>query len=665
MIGQHSDSAGAGERTYRWRTLTLNRASRTFQASAVPDAVAVAILLAFSLSLRLATSGLFSLGISTDEYRYSITAQEWIGIASGTSSMSFRDIVVHHPLVPVFAAFGAIVAGIDPLQAGRGLQLMFNAVTVPTVYLLMRCTGLPIGAAFSAAAGLAVMPGFWQASAAFLPDSQLAFTSTLVFLGLVMWLRGVSSGTWLAAAALGVGFLTKEHLPLVIAPALAVLYTASIKCTAACLRVTSMSVVTLGCGLTLAVILSAFGLGVPRAIVLAVIGGSLAEPSILDGLPPLAPSLDESAGGSWIASLSNALRTGSFGLEWFGSAFGVNVVGGAIVAIGLVGSVCLATTVSRHRRLKMSRRTVTMSIAVTVPAVLFLGQIVASAAWDAMLAATVMTLIVLFASLNDSRKSLPHERETNEPSAGGSRLPQAFLASQAVYIATTIGFFALRLEQVSFLPRMFLPIMPSCAVFFGIGCLYIGRSIRALSTRLSPALLVAFGILALGLVVLPGGPITKGITAALAFVAREREFRGYPDDPYYQRVSGGIRVATFRRAEPWLRSNVAPEDRTITSKPYQLSWHGDLGITGFRSIRAWDEIASDRRRYLSDDILRSGNYDWIIDFNQFAVQTESPEGLAFEEDYRWLQLRPYLQEAYAARDDQGRILLYAFRHVSE
>src|SRR5215203_2364445 len=140
MIGQHSDSAGAGERTYRWLALTLNRASRTFQASAVTDAVAVAMLLAFSLSLRLATSGLLSLGISTDEYRYSITAQEWIGIASGTSSMSFRDVLVHHPLVPVFAAFGAIVAGNDPLQAGRGLQLMFNAATVPTLYLLMRCT---------------------------------------------------------------------------------------------------------------------------------------------------------------------------------------------------------------------------------------------------------------------------------------------------------------------------------------------------------------------------------------------------------------------------------------------------------------------------------------------------------------------------------------------
>src|SRR5688572_1957671 len=115
MIGQHSDSAGAGERTYPGLALSPNRASRTFQASAVIDAVAVAMLLAFSLSLRLATSRLFASGISTDEYRYSITAQEWIRIASGTSVMSFRDIVVHHPLVPVFAAFGAIVAGNDPL----------------------------------------------------------------------------------------------------------------------------------------------------------------------------------------------------------------------------------------------------------------------------------------------------------------------------------------------------------------------------------------------------------------------------------------------------------------------------------------------------------------------------------------------------------------------
>jgi hypothetical protein len=149
----------------------------------------------------------------------------------------------------------------------------------------------------------------------------------------------------------------------------------------------------------------------------------------------------------------------------------------------------------------------------------------------------------------------------------------------------------------------------------------------------------------------------------LSMLTRARDFKGYPDDPYYSQVTGGIRVATFRAAEGWLHSNLRAGDTILTSKPYQIAWHGDLGFSGFRQIRVWDEQASDRRQYLSDQVLQDGAYEWIADFNQFVIQTESSEGPAFEEDYRWLQSRPYLREVYTATDPRGRILLYAFRHV--
>jgi hypothetical protein len=154
-------------------------------------------------------------------------------------------------------------------------------------------------------------------------------------------------------------------------------------------------------------------------------------------------------------------------------------------------------------------------------------------------------------------------------------------------------------------------------------------------------------------------------TPTLTTLARGREFRGYPDDRYYATVTGGIRVATFRAAEPWLQSSIGPDDTVITSKPYQVSWHAALGFVGYGNTRVWDERAIDRRRYLSDAVLQGSNYDWIVDFNQFAVQTESPEGPAFDEDYHWLQSRPYLREAYSASDSNGRILLYAFRHARD
>ena len=256
---------------------------------------------------------------------------------------------------------------------------------------------------------------------------------------------------------------------------------------------------------------------------------------------------------------------------------------------------------------------------------------------------------------------------------------------------------------MSFVPRMFLPIMPACALFFGFGCVALARILRPFTRRLSIAMIVALGGTIIGLA-LPGGPIRKTPGVLLAWaggavlhssglgrrlpqtqtmavlvgilvlvvgtptmntIARGREFGGFPDDDYYTSVTGGIRVATFRAAEPWLQANLRPDDVVITSKPYQVSWHAAVGFTGYRAMRVWDELASDRRRYLSDTLLQSASYEWVVDFNQFAVQTDSPEGPAFEEDYRWLQSRSYLREAYAAHDSEGRILLYAFRHVKE
>jgi hypothetical protein len=152
-------------------------------------------------------------------------------------------------------------------------------------------------------------------------------------------------------------------------------------------------------------------------------------------------------------------------------------------------------------------------------------------------------------------------------------------------------------------------------------------------------------------------------TPTFTTIERVRNFKGYPEDRLYQVASGPLRAATFEHAQDWLRAHVLEHHIVVTSKPYPVAWHSQLGFAGFRYERVWDERAADRRRYLSDDVLRGADFDWVIDFNQFAVQTESPEGPAFEEDYRWLQARPYLSEDYTARDQQGRILLYAFRHV--
>ncbi|HEX3245548.1 MAG TPA: glycosyltransferase family 39 protein [Chloroflexota bacterium] len=667
----------------------------------VADAGAIAGVTFIALLARLSTASLLSSGISTDEYRYSIIGQEWLRILSGSSSMTLRSLVVHHPLVPVIAALASALRGGDLLSSGRSVELFLNLATIPTLYLLARTAGLRMAAALTAALGLAVMPGYWDASASFLPDSQLAFLSTMVFLGAALELRGHRWGAALSAVALGCGFLTKEHLPLVLLPSIAALYAVAIGTRLRSVRDVMTSMLLLIVGLIIAVAIGAFGIGIPRAIVLTVMARTEAPQATTDGLPPAAPTLESDTGSSWITSLSSAIVNRDLSLDWFGSALGIQVLGGAIVVLGLFGACILMAAKAEPDQRALPPRWARLTC-LAVPATLFLAQILVSAAVDALLVAAL--LIAMFVGLSSTRLRIrPLERDwpRTDPTAIDGSVFWALLAGLSVYMLASIGFFALKLEQVSFQSRMFLPIMPACALFFGIGCVGVGRILRPFADRLSATMLITIGGIALGLL-LPGGPLRKagalvaacglggalqwsGVgqrlpktqtiamltgliacvlgTPSLTLLARGREFRGFPDDPYYRNITGGIRVAAFRAAEPWLQSNIRPSDTVITSKPYQLSWHAALGFSGYAISRVWDERAVDRRRYLSDAVLQHGEYDWIADFNQFAIQIESPEGPAFEEDYRWLQSRPYLQEAYTGTDPQGRILLYAFKHV--
>jgi 4-amino-4-deoxy-L-arabinose transferase-like glycosyltransferase len=674
------------------------------QGSLISDALAVSFVTIVAVAVRLATAGLYSSGISTDEYRYSVIAQEWIRILAGHSTMTLQELVVHHPLVPVTAAIAGVMSGADYLAAGRAVQLGLNAAVVPLLYFLMRVSGLRTAAAVTGAAGLALMPGFWEASAAFLPDSQLAFFSALTFLGVLLGLRGRWWGHWLAAIALGLGFLTKEHLPLVLLPAIATLLLVALTTGQFRLRELWTALLALATAVIVAALLGWLGIGIPRAIVLTRMSSLGSARVIEDGLPPPAPALESETGSAWISSLATAVVNRDIALDWFADAFGLQILSGAVTALGLVGACVLLAARSSRFKAGSTLPGWVPCACVAVPIVLFTAQIAVRRSAEALL--VTLVLLAAFALLNSGRvKTRPVEKDWPRSNAtpGERAAFWSLLACQSAYVLCTVGFFALRLEEVSFLPRMFLPIMPACALFFGIGCVAVGRVLRPFTERLSAAVIVAVGGAIIGLA-LPGGPVRKGggivaalllavtlqwsgmgrrlphtqtlaaLTAGLTLlvgtpalntIARGREFRGFPEDRYYTAVTGGIRVATFRAAEPWLRTNVRSDEVVITSKPYQVSWHGALGFTGYRASRVWAELAVDRREYLADALLERGNFDWIIDFNQFAVQRDSPEGPLFENDYRWLRARPYLEEAYAIHDAQGRILLYAFRHLRD
>jgi hypothetical protein len=63
------------------------------------------------------------------------------------------------------------------------------------------------------------------------------------------------------------------------------------------------------------------------------------------------------------------------------------------------------------------------------------------------------------------------------------------------------------------------------------------------------------------------------------------------------------------------------------------------------------------------DVLRNpSNVDYVVDFNLDWTRPDSESAQRWYAFYGWLRTRPYLEEAYARRDPNGRVVLYAFRN---
>jgi hypothetical protein len=266
--------------------------------------------------------------------------------------------------------------------------------------------------------------------------------------------------------------------------------------------------------------------------------------------------------------------------------------------------------------------------------------------------------------------------------------------------AATLGFFVLNHVGLSVTTRQFQSLMPAIAIMAGVGVVAVVRAIAALTTR-APFGVVAGALAAAVALAIPGamvrrvallavsaliglashllvkhqeqlrlpilgaGILTLAIvmgTPTLNSLARGLEFQGFPDDRHFREISGGVRVATFRRAEPRLRAAIEPGAVVLTSKPYQVAYHTRLGWPGFMRMRIWSETSESRRLYLSDERLQDGRYDWIVEYNQLVLEPDSDEGEKFEDDFRWLTSRPYLRAELVLHDAEGRLMLYALRH---
>lgn len=632
------------------------------------------------------TFGYFGAGVSTDEYRYAVQAEEWLRIMRRFSTSEMRELVVLYPLVPVVGALGTLVTGADSLRAGQLVQLVCNALSASMTFALARAGGLDRSSGALAGAVMCILPVSWQHSSKYLPDSQAMMFSTITLIGA---LRGVQGHGWswpIAGLGLGMSFLTKVHLAVVLLPPLAVLLVLWIRVRQPLRADVLRACAALALGLGLAVSLSASGLGIPRSIVLTPPYTGDPVTRSTDGLP--GPSFEQ--GGrraleSYTRTIQRPVR-----LEWFEWAFRLSDTSTAVTVFALAGAVALGV-----RRPSCDGLSLAVRGSALVLGAMAMAQLVVDPADHGRVLAAIGVALVIAGRLLGTQ-----EGERGNQSVAWVRA--VLLASLSTYLVATLTFFSLDHGSVDPSPRQFLPVMPALAIAAALGVTSLAGGLMLLTARLPSWMLAGVFVVAAALlapttlatrtaiggvalltaliaqVVLPRHPCGRryGLMVAIAAVgilagsstlntlARARAFQGMPEDPAFREVIGGLRIATFSQWEHWLRASVPPGAVVLTSKPYQVAYHAGLGWPGFVAMRMWKEEALDRRQYLRDEVLRTASFDWIIEFNQFALTPASPEARAFAEDLEWLRSRPYLALELLVISDQDQPLFYAIRRTS-
>jgi hypothetical protein len=118
----------------------------------------VLALLIVALGSRIYTTNSLAGEPTSDEYLYAVHARDLArGWAAG-QSVSLEDLGVEGRSVAVESAALSFVLPWDPLTVGRTMQAFFNALCVPTTFVLGRQIGLTRSAAFVGASSRR-MPG--------------------------------------------------------------------------------------------------------------------------------------------------------------------------------------------------------------------------------------------------------------------------------------------------------------------------------------------------------------------------------------------------------------------------------------------------------------------------------------------------------------------------
>ncbi len=187
------------------------------------DAWIVLALVVLAVLSRVFTTNSLAGEPTPDEFHFGIYARDLARAWAAGQSLALGSSLDEGRSMALEAASLAFVLPWDVITIGRTVQALFNALTIPMLFVLGRRMGLHRAAAVSAALLLLAMPEFQELAWRFWADSQATLLGLVYLAALVGFARRPSlTSVVVAAAALGLLVFTKESTLALFTPPLPV-----------------------------------------------------------------------------------------------------------------------------------------------------------------------------------------------------------------------------------------------------------------------------------------------------------------------------------------------------------------------------------------------------------------------------------------------------------
>lgn len=603
-------------------------ATRGFTAARL-DILLLVLLTGLGILSRIYTTNSLAGEPTPDEYLYGMQARDVAQLLATHHLFPLNSLLTDGRTGSALAALLSLVSW-DQVTAGRTVQALFNALAVPSTYVLARSVRAPRPAAVAGALILLAIPDFQEDAWRFWLDSQATCLGALYVAALVWCGRRRTVLSFLPALALlALLFLTKDSTSATYAPffplVLVGVLVAELGSRSRAALIGALAALALGAGALLFLALGPFAYDATH---LPLLGRIL---SLALAIVPSLPS-DQRDVSSYAGQVVSFITADEYSV----AALVAWLVGGAWLFV-TAARACRGPT---RQRVRLAWWIAAVCMAPIIAAILLSG-VLPIHGWVTG-AAVVLVLLVIAA-----RPPVPEHAPWPCGVALLALTIAAFGAQRFALVSTPgVG------GGVAFTPRNYLPILPALCVLGGLG---ICSALSAFSdVRPLPRVRAALSVAAAVALVLTLSPLLGARFSATPLLGRVAVRDDDPTTPQ------GLRVEVMAAAQPWLESHLTNTDAIITGVPRQLGWYADLSSEAEQrliDLGSQPRTQQERLAYMMPRVGPTGT-DAVVDFNIAWTDPGSADAQAWQKTFNWLASQPNLDVAYLVRDHFGNPVFF-------